>query len=95
MRNIIDATSLRDPNGPVDPQYYKKLKELLFRDISAVLYSNMDKRFLKNNPSLIEDIEYILMNSVNYTNNQTPVSYTHLTLPTISCRCRSRWSPYH
>ena len=23
------------------------------------------------------------------------VSYTHLTLPTISCRCRSRWSPYH
>lgn len=72
MRNIIDATSLRDPNGPVDPQYYKKLKELLFRDISAVLYSNMDKRFLKNNPSLIEDIEYILMNSVNYTNNQTP-----------------------
>ena len=24
-----------------------------------------------------------------------PVSYTHLTLPTISCRCRYRWSPYH
>ena len=23
-----------------------------------------------------------------------PVSYTHLTLPTI-CMCRSRWSPYH
>ena len=23
------------------------------------------------------------------------VSYTHLTLPTISCRCRSRWSPSH
>ena len=27
--------------------------------------------------------------------NITAVSYTHLTLPTISCRCRSRWSPYH
>ena len=25
----------------------------------------------------------------------TPVSYTHLTLPTIRHRCRSRWSPYH
>ena len=25
----------------------------------------------------------------------TPVSYTHLTLPTRACRCRSRWSPYH
>ena len=25
----------------------------------------------------------------------SPVSYTHLTLPTTSRRCRSRWSPYH
>ena len=25
----------------------------------------------------------------------TPVSYTHLTLPTNSYTCRSRWSPYH
>ena len=24
-----------------------------------------------------------------------PVSYTHLTLPTIRLTCRSRWSPYH
>ena len=24
-----------------------------------------------------------------------PVSYTHLTLPTIILPCRSRWSPYH
>ena len=23
------------------------------------------------------------------------VSYTHLTLPTTVCSCRSRWSPYH
>ena len=26
---------------------------------------------------------------------QAPVSYTHLTLPTIALLCRSRWSPYH
>ena len=26
---------------------------------------------------------------------EEPVSYTHLTLPTRSCQCRSRWSPYH
>ena len=25
----------------------------------------------------------------------SPVSYTHLTLPTTGIRCRSRWSPYH
>ena len=24
-----------------------------------------------------------------------PVSYTHLTLPTMTAVCRSRWSPYH
>ena len=24
-----------------------------------------------------------------------PVSYTHLTLPTICFKCRSRWGPYH
>ena len=24
-----------------------------------------------------------------------PVSYTHLTLPTMMATCRSRWSPYH
>ena len=29
------------------------------------------------------------------TNNLTPVSYTHLTLPTNNPWCRSRWSPYH
>ena len=26
---------------------------------------------------------------------QLPVSYTHLTLPTNTVTCRSRWSPYH
>ena len=26
---------------------------------------------------------------------QIPVSYTHLTLPTNTGGCRSRWSPYH
>ena len=26
---------------------------------------------------------------------KSPVSYTHLTLPTIQRSCRSRWSPYH
>ena len=27
--------------------------------------------------------------------NISPVSYTHLTLPTNKAVCRSRWSPYH
>ena len=31
----------------------------------------------------------------NLWDNFKPVSYTHLTLPTIPFECRSRWSPYH
>ena len=31
----------------------------------------------------------------NLQDNFKPVSYTHLTLPTRSIKCRSRWSPYH
>ena len=34
--------------------------------------------------------QLLLMN-----NALVPVSYTHLTLPTMIIRCRSRWSPYH
>ena len=30
-----------------------------------------------------------------FLNAFPPVSYTHLTLPTIIRECRSRWSPYH
>ena len=30
-----------------------------------------------------------------FTTDEGAVSYTHLTLPTIRHRCRSRWSPYH
>ena len=29
------------------------------------------------------------------TAGEGAVSYTHLTLPTMRLRCRSRWSPYH
>ena len=33
--------------------------------------------------------------AVEHHGERTPVSYTHLTLPTICFKCRSRWSPYH
>ena len=35
-----------------------------------------------------------ILNGVFYRGD-SPVSYTHLTLPTIHGSCRSRWSPYH
>ena len=34
------------------------------------------------------------LNEPEIADATTPVSYTHLTLPTILA-CRSRWSPYH
>ena len=32
---------------------------------------------------------------VGFEGDMQPVSYSHLTLPTTSALCRSRWSPYH
>ena len=36
----------------------------------------------------------VVLNNLALMHNTTPVSYTHLTLPTYAV-CRSRWSPYH
>ena len=33
--------------------------------------------------------------TILFVGTKKPVSYTHLTLPTTICECRSRWSPYH
>ena len=33
--------------------------------------------------------------SLNVATSESSVSYTHLTLPTNTVTCRSRWSPYH
>ena len=45
------------------------------------------------------DADIAAMDSVRNTQNEMigviAVSYTHLTLPTSSERCISRWSPYH
>ena len=43
-------------------------------------------RFAQDPVKLLSDVS-------SYT--LEPVSYTHLTLPTIHVECRSRWSPYH
>ena len=43
-------------------------------------------KVVKQINALAEDIKAL---------SDEPVSYTHLTLPTIQHWCRSRWSPYH
>ena len=37
----------------------------------------------------------LVANGIEFGYRVGPVSYTHLTLPTIAAECRSRWSPYH
>ena len=47
-------------------------------------------------PQVCADLERILDKKSDYVDDSfAPVSYTHLTLPTIHVECRSRWSPYH
>ena len=44
----------------------------------------------------LNDGAYQLKDGLHQLSDGTdPVSYTHLTLPTILRSCRSRWSPYH
>ena len=56
--------------------------------------------------SKYQKYDYLIAAEVSYFNQNKnmgitpkhtngPVSYTHLTLPTIALLCRSRWSPYH
>ena len=49
----------------------------------------------RTEPVFQRDIERDFSITRSTVTNILPVSYTHLTLPTISDRCRSRWSPYH
>ena len=48
-------------------------------------------------PKFVEQkpVDEILETGIKVIDLLTPVSYTHLTLPTIAAECRSRWSPYH
>ena len=47
-------------------------------------------------PLRVPDAESYEDKSLHYrVRDPGPVSYTHLTLPTSSVMCRSRWSPYH
>ena len=41
------------------------------------------------------DCDPRIVDAVSDAMRAGPVSYTHLTLPTNTVTCRSRWSPYH
>ena len=63
--------------------------------ISSIDFKLAQQLGIQENP---EETDSILQTAERYTalwDLVTPVSYTHLTLPTNVQQCRSRWSPYH
>lgn len=72
-------TTLNDTSGfttsRLNEQYSNKVRELLFRDIRDVLAANIDKRLLKNNSSLIEDIEFILRNNLDPNKGEPSIKF--------------------
>ena len=67
-----------------------QIEKQINQTIENLRQSNL--RYLKNSISNDRDRQ-LTENALNIID--TPVSYTHLTLPTKDTRCRSRWSPYH
>ena len=53
--------------------------------------TDLDGKFTLNIP---QKNATLVISFIGYVTVE-PVSYTHLTLPTTSGWCRSRWSPYH
>ena len=62
LQNILGGTSKNrnDKFGNGNDSYTENLKGLVLADIANVLNRNIDKKFLRNNPNLIEDIEFIM-----------------------------------
>ena len=57
--------------------------------------AELAERHLPGADFLFLDTEYHFPETLEVADQVEAVSYTHLTLPTTSRRCRSRWSPYH
>ena len=57
-----------------------------FGSVSAAISHEINNRFavINEKAGLLQDLAGMMA-----------VSYTHLTLPTMSTTCRSRWSAYH
>lgn len=58
LSNLLGSQSLSDNSNQLS--YNEKLREAVLQDMETVLRRNVDKKFIRNNPNLIEDLEYIL-----------------------------------
>ena len=74
----------------IDREYIKiEKKQIHVRDIAFKVMDVLENHFIE-----IVDSKFSA-NLEDKLDDIAPVSYTHLTLPTIILPCRSRWSPYH
>ena len=86
-----------DPFGDdVYPRYKKWCDDYFFlkhrnetRGVGGLFFDDLNEGGFDHCFSLMKSI------GDHYIEAYRPVSYTHLTLPTIRRGCRSRWSPYH
>lgn len=59
LSNILNASNLDDGIN-IGDTYKRKMRNVILKDVEGILRRNIDKTFLRNNPNLIEDIEWIL-----------------------------------
>ena len=84
--------------GDFIPAYYRDIPGLMRGydfDAYCVAVSPMDKHGYFSLGLTSSCCEALFDRSKRIFVEVNAVSYTHLTLPTRACRCRSRWSPYH
>ena len=60
LQNILGLKDKHDKLGSGNDAYIDNLKGLVLADIAEVLNRNLDKKFLRNNSNLVEDIEFVL-----------------------------------
>ena len=59
LTNILGASNLEDGIS-INDGYKEKVRKVLLQDVRSILERNLNKSFLRNNPNLIEDIQWIL-----------------------------------
>ena len=74
---------------------HRKWETSLFHAWISKIYEGFVQR--KGHRDPFSNTHYQLLPSTLFLlrESYSPVSYTHLTLPTKTHQCRSRWSPYH
>ena len=88
-----DAGKTIVDEGTVENKNSNQAVSVLTAGIRAIAYQ-IQSLYLRSPVKLFRPSRFDYMAYVRALADR-PVSYTHLTLPTNSVWCRSRWSPYH